>query len=185
MKSLLKITLSIFVLVALFSCNDNRKRSAQYMADTDMYRPVPYETYGTNPNFKDNLSSQKPVVGTIARGQVPYDYPNTNEAYEEAKLNLKSPLDSVTVDLNRGKNLYNIYCAVCHGRTGNAQSILSERDKFNGVPNFKDREITEGSIYHVIMYGKGVMGSHASQLRDEERWQVVHYVQNLKNDLLK
>lgn len=183
MNSLLKITFSIFVLVALFSCNDNTKRSAQYMPD--MYRPVPYEAYSTNPNFKNGLSSQKPVEGTIARGQVPYDYPNTNEAYDAAKLNLKSPMDSTMVDLKRAKDLYNIYCTVCHGKKGDGQSFLSERDKFNGVPNYKDRDITEGSIYHVIMYGKGVMGSHASQLRDEERWQVVHYVQKLRNDLLK
>jgi mono/diheme cytochrome c family protein len=183
MKSL-KVIFSIFILTALMSCgNDNTKRSVQYMPD--MYRPVPYEAYSTNPNFKDGLSSQAPVAGTIARGQVPYDYPNTNEGYDAAKLNMMSPLDSTTVDLKKGKNLYGIYCAICHGNTGNGQSILSERDKFNGVPNYKDREITDGSIYHVIMYGRGVMGSHASQLRDEERWQVVQYVQKLKNDLTK
>ena len=53
------------------------------------------------------------------------------------------------------------------------------------VPNYKDRAITEGSIYHVIMHGRGIMGSHASQLRTEERWQIVHYVEKLRNDLLK
>ncbi len=183
MKSLLKITVSIFVLVALISCGDKTKRSVQYMPD--MYRPVPYEAYSTNPNFKDGLSSQKPVVGTIARGQSPYDYPNTEAGYNAAKLDFKSPLDSTMVDLNKGKKLFKIYCAICHGNKGNGQSVLSKRDKFNGVPNYKDRDITEGSIYHVIMYGRGVMGSHASQLRDEERWQVVHYVQSLKNDLTK
>ena len=92
---------------------------------------------------------------------------------------------SLTVDSAKGKKLYNIYCAICHGKKGDGQSILSDRDKFNGVPNYKDRAITDGSIYHVIMKGKGLMGSHASQLRDEERWQVVHYVQQLKSDLTK
>jgi mono/diheme cytochrome c family protein len=182
MKKLLNITLIVLVFMTLFSCSDNTKRKVQYMPD--MYRPVPYEAYSTNPNFKDGLSSQKPVDGTIARGQRPYDYPNTNEGYDAAKLNFKSPLDSTMVDLKKGKDLYGIYCAVCHGKKGDGQSFLSERDKFNGVPNYKDRDITEGSIYHVIMYGRGVMGSHASQLRDEERWQVVHYVQKLRNDLL-
>lgn len=54
-----------------------------------------------------------------------------------------------------------------------------------GVPNYKDRDITEGNIYHVIMYGKGIMGSHSSQLSATERWQVVHHVEKLRNDLLK
>ena len=183
MNNSLKIIFSVFVLVTLFSCSNNTKRSVQYMPD--MYRPVPYEAYSTNPNFKDGLSSQHPVAGTVARGQVPYDYPNTNEGYDAAKLNLKSPLDSTMVDLNKGKKLFNIYCAVCHSKKGDGQSFLAEREKFNGVPNYKDRAITDGSIYHVIMYGRGVMGSHASQLRDDERWQVVHYVQKLRNDLLK
>ena len=81
MKSLLKITVSIFILVLLVSCGgDKTQRSVQYMPD--MYRPVPYEVYSTNPNFKNGLSSQAPVEGTIARGQVPYDYPNTNEGYD-------------------------------------------------------------------------------------------------------
>ncbi|MCF6349545.1 MAG: cytochrome c [Flavobacteriaceae bacterium] len=182
----LKVIFSILIFSTLISCSkNNTKRSIQYMSDTDMYRPVPYEAYAANPNFKDGLSSQPPVKGTIARGQVPYDYPNTNEGYDAAKLKYKSPLDSTKINLKKGKNLYGIYCAICHGNKGDGQSILSEREKFNGVPNLKDREITEGSIYHVIMYGRGVMGSHASQLRDEERWQVVHYVQELKNELSK
>lgn len=183
MKSLLKITVAILSLVALVSCHNKTKRQLQYMPD--MYRPVPYEAYSTNPNFKNGLSSQLPVEGTIARGQYPYEYSDTNEGYEAAKLNLKSPLDSLSINPEKGKKLFNIYCAICHGKKGDGQSYLSKRDKFNGVPNYKDRAITEGSIYHVIMKGKGLMGSYASQLKYEERWQVVHYVQQLKSDLTK
>ena len=81
--------------------------------------------------------------------------------------------------------MYAIYCATCHGTKGDGNGVLAQREKFSGVPNYKDRAITEGSIYHVIMHGRGIMGSHASQLRTEERWQVVHYVEKLRNDLLK
>jgi hypothetical protein len=31
-------------------------------------------------------------------------------------------------------------------------------------------------MYHVIMYGKGQMGSYASQLKPEERWWVINYI---------
>ena len=45
---------------------------------------------------------------------------------------------------------------------------------FLGVPSYADSDITEGSIYHVLMYGKNLMGSHASiKLTEEERWQIV------------
>lgn len=185
MKNILNISLSIFILIALSSCHDKTKRKLQFMSETDMYDPVPYEPYTLNPVFSNGQTSQAPVKGTIARGQVPYEVPDTNEGYEFAKLNVKSPLDSLQVDLNKGKKLYKIYCSSCHGDKGSGNGILSQRDKFNGIPNFKDREITEGSIYHVIMYGRNMMGSHASQLTNNERWQVVHYVQNLRTNLIK
>ena len=56
---------------------------------------------------------------------------------------------------------------------------------FNKQSNYKDRDITDGSTYHVIMYGRNMMGSHASQLNDKERWQVVQYVSKLREDLIK
>jgi hypothetical protein len=31
-------------------------------------------------------------------------------------------------------------------------------------------------MYHVIMYGKGQMGSYASQLKAAERWWVINYI---------
>ncbi len=183
MKSLIKIIFSLFVIVVFFSCSDKAQRNIQYMPD--MYRPVPYEAYSTNPNFANGLSSQQPVAGTVARGSAPYDYPNTEEGYQAAKANLVSPLDSTQVDYKKGKKLFNMYCAICHGKKGDGNGVLSQRDKFVGIPNYASREITEGSIYHVIMYGRNMMGSHASQLQPAERWQVVHYVEKLRNDLKK
>ena len=43
-----------------------------------------------------------------------------------------------------------------------------------------EKDLPEGKMYHTITYGKGVMGSHASQLNKEERWLVVHYVKYLQ-----
>jgi mono/diheme cytochrome c family protein len=88
-------------------------------------------------------------------------------------------------NLAKGKAMFDIYCIECHGAKGDGQGVLVQRGKFLGVPNYKDREITEGSIYHVIMYGRNLMGSHASQLTYKERWEIVQYVQKLRADLLK
>lgn len=185
MKQSIKIILlAIIVQVALSSCNNPRKPKVRYMANTDMYNPVSYETYGVNPNFKDRMEAQKPVEGTIFRGEIPYEVPNTPEGYELAKIEVKSPLEVNEINLAKGEVLYNIYCISCHGTKGDGQGVLVQRDKFLGIPNYKDREITEGSIYHVIMYGRNMMGSHASQLNNKERWQVVQYVQKLRADLL-
>ena len=195
MKSLLKI-ITVFVLITvLASCTNKRNRQVQYMGDTDMYNAVPYDTYAADPVFKNGTSAQLPVKGTIARGNVPYDYPNTEAGYQLAKDSLRSPLkvkaalDSIyrvsEANIAQGKYLYNMYCAVCHGTKGDGQGVLVKNEKFLGVPNYKDRAVTEGSIYHVIMYGRNMMGSHSSQLNATERWQVTHYVEQLRSDLLK
>jgi mono/diheme cytochrome c family protein len=184
MKSILKITIALAFLTVLSSCwTDKSKPNYQYMPD--MYKSVGYETYSQNPNFANGMTTQLPVEGAIARGQVPYDYPNTNEGYEAAKLDSKNPLEVNEANLSKGKKMYDIYCISCHGKTGAGDGVLVEREKFLGVPNYKDREITEGSIYQVIMYGRNLMGSHASQLTAQERWQVTMYVQQLRTELLK
>ncbi|WP_456378550.1 c-type cytochrome [Lutibacter sp.] len=184
MKNILKITIVLVFIFSLTSCwSDKTKPNYQYMPD--MYKPVGYETYSQNPNFANGMTTQLPVEGTIARGQVPYDYENTNEGYEAAKANLKNPLEVNEANLANGEKMYTIYCNTCHGKTGVGDGILVQRDKFLGVPNYKDREITEGSIYQVIMYGRNMMGSHASQLTAKERWQVTMYVQQLRTELLK
>lgn len=175
-----KIIIALVVLTSLVACNDKRKPQVQYMPD--MYVSVPYDANGANSPV--GMVDRLPVAGTIKRGGfAAYEYQNTNEGYDKAKAELKSPIEVSEESLANGKKMYDIYCAVCHGKKGDGNGILPQRDKFNGIPNYKDREITEGSIYHVIMYGKGVMGSHASQLTPKERWQVVQYVEKLKKDL--
>lgn len=185
MKNLVKITFLLMMVISITSCGNKRERKLQYMADTDMYTSVPYDTYSANPVFKNGISAQLPVAGTVSRSTVVYEYPFSEEGYNAAKANLKSPIPVNEKNLAKGKHLFTIYCAICHGDTGDGQGELVKREKFLGVPNYKDREITQGSIYHVIMYGRNMMGSHASQLNEKERWQVVQYVEKLRSDLLK
>ncbi len=184
MKRITKSIVLLMVIIGfLAACKDKRNPNYQYMANKDMYQSPSYETYSENPVFKDSMSAQKPVVGSVARGKIPYGYIDSAEGYELAKVNLKSPLEVNSENLAQGKLLYNINCATCHGIKGDGQGVLAQREKFLGIPNYKDMPITEGSIYHVIMYGRNLMGSHASQLREKERWQVVQYVQELKSSL--
>jgi mono/diheme cytochrome c family protein len=184
MKNILKITIVLTFVFSLSSCwSDKSKPNYQYMPD--MYKSIGYETYSQNPNYANGMTSQAPVEGAIARGQVPYDYENTTEGYELAKSDSKNPLEVNEANLSNGKKMYDIYCISCHGKAGAGDGVLVQRDKFLGIPNYKDRDVTEGSIHHVIMYGRNMMGSHASQLTAQERWQVTMYVQELRTELLK
>ena len=181
MKSLQKIVVVVGVTLALVSCQDKTKPNYQFFPN--MYESVAYETYAESDAFKNGKEGQIPAEGSIKRGFVPYEIPNTTEGYELAKATLKSPLDSLSRNMDKGQELYGIYCAVCHGDKGDGKGILVEREKFLGVPSYKDRVITDGSIYHVVTYGLNSMGSHANQLTQEERWQFADYVLKLKSEL--
>ncbi len=177
----LKQTIALVFIASIISCDSNKRNpELQYMPD--MYESVPYNS---NDSKFNNINTE-PVVGTIARGKHPaYNIPNTNEGYELAKATLKNPLKMTKENLSNGKAMYKIYCATCHGNKGDGNGVLSQREKFTGIPSYADRDITSGSIYHVIMHGRNLMGSHSSQITYKERWQVVQYVKKLRKDLTK
>jgi cytochrome c553 len=181
MKSVYKIIFLLGLSIVVTSCFNKTEPNYQYMPN--MYEAVSYKTYVPVPTtvFANGKEGQLPPSGTIKRGFEVYDYPNTPAGYEAAKVNLKSPLDSTSVDLEKGKELYDIYCAICHGTAGDGKGKLVKQEKFLGVPNYKDRPITEGSIFHVQTYGLNAMGSYANQLSTNERWLVAAYVLKLKN----
>ncbi|MDX1278015.1 cytochrome c [Oceanihabitans sediminis] len=185
MKNLIKIFVLVIVVSSVVSCQKNSRPNYQFFPN--MYEAVPYETYSESDAFANGVAAQLPVDGTIPRGYTPFEIENTPEGFEYAKANLKSPLDSSEIDTPRGKELYDIYCGICHGNKGAGQGNLVKREKILGIPSYADvgRAITEGSTYHTIYYGKNAMGSYANQLNEEERWQVVAYVLKLKADLEK
>ena len=180
MKSIYKISFLVCIAVSVSSCHNNSKPNYQYMPN--MYEAVSYETYSQSSAFKNGKEGQLPVAGTINRGSEVYEYPNTTAGYEAAKASLKSPLDSTSVDMEKGKELFEIYCAICHGNAGDGKGKLVTQGKFLGVPSYKDRPITAGSVFHVQTYGLNSMGSYANQLNTHERWLVTAYVMKLKSE---
>lgn len=171
-------------LFLLSSCGDETSPGWEYMPD--MYRGPALEAYQPYMYGPDSMSALLPVQGTVPRGFMTYkSFPNTPEGYELAKANMKMPAnlptDSVTL-FETGK-LYGIYCGQCHGEKGDGQGVLVKNEKILGVPSYADRQITPGSIFHVVTYGKGIMGSHASQVTPYERWLLARHVMKLRGEL--
>jgi mono/diheme cytochrome c family protein len=188
MNRLLKTFFFAFAAFLIASCGGDDKsvatgtnRSVQYFPN--MYESVGYETYQEGEIFPGNVEAQSPVSGSVSRGWMPYDYENNNDGYASAKANLKNPLPYTEANLEIGAELYNIYCAICHGTQGNGKGHLVTTEKILGVPSYDSREISQGSIYHVMYYGINYMGSYASQTSIEERWQIAQHVDALTRDL--
>lgn len=168
----------------LSSCGKEDPNSPGVEFFPDMYRSPSLEYYQTH--FIDGdtmMNAKQPVAGTIARGYIPYTYPNTPEGYEAAGTSLKSPLPRAQQAQweNEGEELYGKFCVHCHGANGDGDGKVGQ--KLPGAPPAYSgalKDLPEGKIYHSITFGKGLMGAHNSLVNDLERWKLVAYVQKLQ-----
>ena len=175
-------TFAVMLVAGFTSCGKKDANSPGFEFMPDMYRSPSVEYYGTHVINGDTLNNAMlPVAGTIARGFMPYVYPNTNEGYEQAGLYLKNPIVYSESIEKEGEVLYSKFCVHCHGAIGAGDGKVGL--KLPGPPpayNGALKNLPEGKIFHTITYGKNAMGSHSSQLTQEERWKLVYFVQKLQ-----
>jgi mono/diheme cytochrome c family protein len=97
---------------------------------------------------------------------------------------LKLTAENVAAFLGRGKEAYDINCAICHGASGDGQGITGQF----GVPgianltqeNFGPAAYPDGRMFDVISNGKGNMGGYKHNIALRDRWAVVAYVRALQ-----
>ncbi len=143
---------------------------------------------------KEVLQGAQGGVAVPANGHVPFYYGDSEEERQRAIEEIRSNPYYITEEgLAKGKDLYVIYCGICHGDKGDGDGYLV-RDanpatgdpggKYPAAPvNFMLDDFvnsSNGRYYYAIMYGKNVMGSYADKLSYEERWQVIHYIRSLQ-----
>ena len=113
---------------------------------------------------------QAPPAGTIAAGDMK----------RAAALATPAPL---TVPLiGRGQERYDIYCVVCHGRTGDGDGNVVKRG-FPAPPSLNVRRLIAAPpayIVDVITHGHGVMYSYADRVAPADRWAIAAYVKTLQ-----
>jgi mono/diheme cytochrome c family protein len=191
MKKITKIVSLIAVVsvvaIAFTACDKKDPNSPGVEFMPDMYRSpslesnMAYVTIQDGKETGDTLQANRlPVSGSIARGQMPYAYSNTAEGYEAAGVNLKNPLANNDANLKEGEVLYGKFCVHCHGAAGEGDGKVGL--KLPGPPPAYSalKALPDGKMYHTITYGKGLMGSHASQITPEERWKTVLYIRKLQ-----
>ncbi len=120
-----------------------------------------------------------PVKGTVPRGFQPYDFSAENN--EELGRRLINPVARTKAALLRGQTQYNTYCIVCHGAYGEGDgSVVPKMPRPPTLQSEKVQKWPDGRIFHVITAGQNVMPSYASQISQEDRWAIVHYVRALQ-----
>lgn len=135
--------------------------------------------------FKTGIVTRKPVVGTVADGKKPFPIEKGDRSLANA---VKMPIPYTEVSINEGKAFYEIFCDHCHGPKGEGKGALITKELFLKPPAYSGtttKDLSAGEIFYTIQYGKGMMGSHASQISVERRWKIVQYVQTLQGNTLE
>jgi len=180
------IILGCATLVLVMSCNKVRRSPGRvYMPDMAYSRA--YETYASTEALQKTGASYSamPVAGTVARGDMAWQYPYANDSagYASSK-NVVNPLPKLDArQFVEAARLYLVNCGICHGEKldGNGPLYKGGEGPFPAKPaqlvgDPKYTAMTEGTMYHSIIYGLNTMGSYASQLNTEQRWMVIHYI---------
>ena len=135
--------------------------------------------------FNGGLITRKPVKGSIPKGKKPFSIQKGDRSLAKA---VKMPIPYTETSLVEGKSYYEIFCVHCHGPKGQGKGSLIKKELFLKPPAYdagSTKELFAGEIYYTIYYGKGMMGSHASQIVEDKRWKIVQYVQTLQGNKLE
>lgn len=170
----------------------------------DMYDQPRYKPLQPSPLFEDGNSSQRPPADTLpaARGRI--------ASTSSARLSEPEPVREITPAvpvpvgadgqplaphatyenpiplsmslLRRGQERYGIYCAPCHGYSGEANGMVVQRG-FPTPPSFHEprlRAAADSHFYEVISHGYGLMYPYGSRVEPYDRWAIVAYLRAMQ-----
>ena len=127
-------------------------------------------------SLKANEIARAPVSGTVPRGYTPFKPKNIVEA--EKMLQNPTPFGKDTVW--RGRRLWSINCATCHGIKGDGTGPVGPQI---GAPNItvdSYKAKGDGSIFGIIRLGGSKMPVYGYKLSESEQWDLVNYVRFLQ-----
>jgi len=151
-----------------------------------------------------SVKPQEPAAGQNAPWSFParsipvqgVSYKTLNVTGRDETRDFKNPIPVSEESLKKGRTLFRIYCAACHGLTGNRETPVA--DKIGAISladDYVQKDLSEGWIWGTITFGGAIMPAYgapamsgdgntrgSNDLDEEERWHVVNYV---KHGLLK
>lgn len=148
----------------------------QDMHDQPKYQPLEASAF-----FADGRASRPRVPGTIARGRLDDDVLYVT-GKTDTGLSEMFPAPVTQATLERGRQRFDIYCAVCHDRVGTGRGMIVLRG-YKQPTSFHDERLRTsppGYFFDVMTNGFGVMPSYAAQVPIDDRWAIAAYIRALQ-----
>jgi mono/diheme cytochrome c family protein len=167
---------AISALIVVFAATLMFSGCRQDMHDQPKYVPMRESAF-----FPDARSARPIVEGTVARGQLQED----TLLYTGKVNGADTTVFPFRVDeavMARGQERFDIFCAPCHGRTGQGDGMVVRRGYRRPPSIHQDRlrDAPAGHFFDVITNGFGAMPEYASEIKVEDRWAIVAYVRALQ-----
>ena len=200
--ALIGIAMMVFLVVSLAGFRGDMSRKPPLEVFPDMDRQPKLRPLEPNDFFKNGMSSQPLVKGTVPRsepivlagGDEVYPFQknhSVNTGFAEGTNTVASIPIPVTMELmKRGQERFNISCVPCHGGQGDGNGVV----KFFGFSAIKDLhdptvvKLNDGQLFRVITVGsqegKGLMKGYGTSLSVTDRWAIVVYLRALQTSRL-
>ncbi len=80
----------------------------------------------------------------------------------------------------RGDSTYHNFCGVCHGIAGAGDGPVGPKVAAPSLLTPRAMGYSDGYLYSMVRYGRGVMTRYGDRIRGQTRWEVVNYVRQLQ-----
>ncbi len=121
------------------------------------------------------------TLGAQEQTQPPAQAPAPEYKIPPEAAQKSNPVKPTAESLAKGKKVYAIDCALCHGDNGDGKGDMASDIK--NIPDFTNPDVqknaTDGAWFYVIRKGKGAMPAEdAARAKDEEVWNLVNYIRS-------
>jgi mono/diheme cytochrome c family protein len=203
---LLLFVLTGVALVAILGFRGQKGSQPPFELFPDMVRQVKVRAQAPLGFFADGRGPRLPVAGTVPIG---YEMPNPENTpsgappgellshqrvafsagtdyYNTGKMGDRwgtgIPIEVTPQLMERGRERFNITCAMCHGATATGNGITKQYGLATVVTLQDDRirKMADGEIFNTLTNGKNTMMAYGPNIMVADRWAIIAYLRALQ-----
>jgi mono/diheme cytochrome c family protein len=198
---LILFTVAVAAVVSMAGFRGEKFTQPPLQITPDMKHQPKVITQHASRFFADGRADHTPVIGTIPMGYTlpgRYFQAGVNNLQGESTFTSQPTYrdtglmgdvygDGIALDvtqklLERGRERYEIFCSVCHDRSGNGNGV-AKAFGLATVASLMDERIKtqpDGQIFSTITNGKNTMGAYGPNIAVEDRWAIIAYLRTLQ-----